>query len=183
MMYHSIAFLSPADMNGGINDTYSHAEKNTWNDWHLIPSTRPSVSPPQPRINLVELPGVNGAIDLSEYFNEEITYSNRTGSWEFIVANGYDPWDIVYSKILTYLQGQRKVCILEDDKANFYEGRFSVSEWKSDPKYSLITIDYSINPYKKSVQNPREPWLWDPFDFVVGVVPASTLNEDRKGSL
>ena len=44
-MYHSITFDN---------------EKNTWDDWHLIPSSRPLVAPPSIKSNYVDVAGVDG---------------------------------------------------------------------------------------------------------------------------
>ena len=39
--------------------------KNTWDDWHLIPKSRPLVNPPSVKTNVVDIPGGDGALDLS----------------------------------------------------------------------------------------------------------------------
>lgn len=145
-------------------------EKNTWEDWKLIPNTRPSFSPPQPKNTFLDIPGGNGTIDLSESLTGYPLYQDRTGSWEFIVADQERPWSDVYSEIMTYLQGKRFSVVLEDDPYFHYEGRFWVNEYRSDPNYSLIVIEYMVGPYKLEPNNSVEPWLWDPFDFKYGVV-------------
>lgn len=172
-MYHSIAFL---DYYEGIWDSLAESDEpfkrpdavNTWDDWHLIPSSRPVINPPTVRTQFVSIPGLSGDLDLTEALTGFPTYGNRTGSLEFIVANGYRPWDVAYSRIMEYLQGKKKVIILEDERNYAYEGRFWVSEWKSDKAYSLITIEYNIQPYKRYILKSGERWLWDPFDFVNG---------------
>ena len=78
-MYHSITY----------------GEKNTWDDWHLLPSTRPLFNPPPTKTKQVDIPGANGAIDLSESLTGYPVYENRTGSTEFYVANGYQDWNIL----------------------------------------------------------------------------------------
>ena len=76
-MYHSITFDN---------------EKNTWDDWHLIPSSRPLVVPPSIKSNYVDVAGIDGGIDLSDYPTSQPTYNYREVSWEFIVMNGYEDW-------------------------------------------------------------------------------------------
>lgn len=176
-MYHSLAFFDPSVIKASTNDLFNDAEINTWTDWHLIPTTRPFVSPPPAKANFVELPGVSGALDFSEMLAGKPVYGNRTGSWEFAVANNYEPWDVIYSRIMQYLHGKRKVVMLEDEQSYYYSGRFVVNSWKSDPNYSLVTIEYVIDPYKISVQDATEAWLWDPFDFVTGDIQARTRKE------
>ena len=48
-MYHSITFGTVS--NGQITG------KNTWTDWHLIPSSRPVVSQAAPQTSMMEVPG------------------------------------------------------------------------------------------------------------------------------
>lgn len=86
------------------------------------------------------------------------------------MANGYKDWDVEYSDILNYLHGRRRKAVLEDDLSFYYEGRFSVNEWKSDKIASLITIDYNVYPYKRNIDSTGEDWLWDPFDFETSII-------------
>lgn len=151
--YHSITF-------GG---------KNTWDDWHLVPTTRPVFNPPKPKYKTLDIPGGDGLLDVSELLTGYPVYENRTGSFEFLVVNGYNEWFIAYSNIMDYLHGQKLRAVLDDDPDYFYEGRYSVNQWKSDKHYSLITIDYSVSPYKQSVLSSTDEWLWDPFNFRTGI--------------
>lgn len=138
-MYHSIEF----------------GDKNTWEDWHLIPTSRPVVSPPSPKTQSVEIPGANGQIDMTEALTGYPLYSNRTGSFEFIVVNDtyslveyHEDWAEVYSEISNYLHGRKMKMVLEDDPDWYYEGRFAVNAWKSGDHFSNITIDYNVDPFK-----------------------------------
>lgn len=153
-MYHSITF----------------GDKNTWDDWHLIPSKRPSFNPPTVKSQYVDIPGGNGVLDLTESLTGYPLYNTRTGSWEFYVENGFKPWDELYSEISNYLHGQKLRAILEDDPGFYYEGRFTVDEWNSDSWWSTITISYDVYSYKKELTSSLENWLWDPFDFETGIV-------------
>ena len=153
-MYHSIMF----------------GDKNTWDDWHLIPQTRPVFLPPDAKTSYVEVPGADGKIDLTESLTGSILYKNRQGTIQFYVDNGHEEWDVLYSKIMNYLHGQKMNAILEDDPSFYYEGRFSVNTWKSEKHRSEIAIDYDVAPYKIDIQSSKEDWLWDPFNFEVGVI-------------
>ena len=166
-MYHSITF----------------GEKNTWDDWHLVPTSLPVFNPPAQKVKTIDIPGGDGVIDLSQALTGYPVFQNRTGSFEFIVPNGFEPWESgrieqapwhsVYSEIMDYLHGQSLRAILEDDPEYFYEGRFTVNSWKSPKDWSRITIDYSVGPYKWSVLSSIDDWLWDPFNFQNGVIRAA----------
>lgn len=155
--YHSIAI--------GEGDTW----KNTWDDWHLIPSSRPLFNPPPVKTSYVEIPGGDGILDLTTAMTGKPMYSNRTGSWEFYVENGFKGWTVLYSEIMMYLHGKKLMAILDDDQAYYYEGRFSVNQWRSDPAQSLIVIDYNVYPYKKYIAID-DKWLWDTFNFETGII-------------
>lgn len=153
-MYHSITI----------------GDKNTWDDWHLIPTTRPLFNPPTVKTNIIDIPGGDGVLDLTTALAGRPTYNNRTGSWTFIVQNGFKDWTSLYSEIMVYLHGQKFRAVLEDDPAYFYEGRFFVNQWKSDKDWSQIVIDYNVGPYKKTIDNTGSDWLWDPFNFETGII-------------
>lgn len=153
-MYHSITI----------------GDKNTWDDWHLIPTTRPLFNPPSVKTNMIDIPGGDGVLDLTTALTGRPTYNNRTGSWTFIVQNGFKDWATLYSEIMAYLHGQKLRAVLEDDPSYFYEGRFSVNQWKSDKDWSQIVIDYNVGPYKNGITNIGSDWLWDPFSFETGVI-------------
>ena len=156
---HNGATLSHSYVNG----------KHTWDDWHLIPSSRPVVSPPSPAVKTLTIPGKNGVLDISTLLTGEMTYQNRTGSWDFIVDHNTKSWESVYHEILGYLHGQTYVCVLEDDPAFYYEGRFSIGAPKNENGYSVVPINYDLYPFKRTIQLSSEPWVWDPFNFDIGV--------------
>jgi len=156
-LYHSVTF----------------GEKNTWDDWRLVPSSRPVFNPPAQKTKILDIPGGDGVIDLSQALTGYPVYQNRTGSMEFIVMNDFKPWHMAYSDIMDYLHGQKLRAVLEDDPEYFYEGRFTVNVWKSEKDWSRITIDYDVGPYKWSTLSSIDDWLWDPFNFQNGVIRAA----------
>lgn len=159
-MYHSVTF----------------GEKNTWDDWRLVPASRPLFNPPAQKVKTLDIPGGDGVLDLSTALTGYPVYQNRTGSMEFIVMNGYKPWHMAYSDIMDYLHGQTMRATLEDDPEYFYEGRFSVNAWKSQKDWSRIVIDYSVGPYKWSNLSSIADWLWNPFNFQNGIIRQMVFN-------
>ena len=57
--------------------------KDSWKDWHLIPSSRPVFVMPEVKTNFVDIPGSDGGIDLSEVLSGYPVYKNRNGSFKF----------------------------------------------------------------------------------------------------
>lgn len=171
-MYHSIQII-PDDGTSVYVAANSKKLKgvNTWDDWHLMPASRPLFNPPGVRTNYIEIPGMDGILDATEVLSGRPLYENRTGSNEFYVMNGYGTWAGRYSEIMNYLHGKRVKAILEDDPFYYYYGRMTVNQWKSEKDWSKITLDYDFYPYKMEARAPEDgDWLWDPFSFVDGII-------------
>ena len=180
---HSITFIDPRC--GGIEKgIYEEGYSlNTWDDWGLIPSSRPSIAPPSRKTNIIEFANFNGLEDISlDYWGKPL-YSNRSGSIEFILVNKdldssrkYKDWDSVYSEMIRFLTTNKMYMILDDEKSFYYEGYFSINDFKSNKTNSTIVIDYSLDPYKYRINNNLEKWLWDPFDFRNGIIYDDPIN-------
>lgn len=153
-MYHSITF----------------GQKNTWDDWHIVPSSRPTFSTPEVKTNYIEIPGSDGSIDITEALMRRPTYKNREGDFEFIVVNDYGVWTERYTEIMEYLHGKSMKMFLEDDPDYYYQGRLSVNEWKSDQNWSLITIHYNVEPYKYPKFTGTSGWSYSPMTVQKGVI-------------
>lgn len=147
----------------------SGEKKNTWDDWRLVPTSRPVINPPEAKRVEVEIPGADGIIDLTESLTGETCFKNRVGTIEFLVENRKQ-WFDVYSEILDFLHGEKMKIFLADDLDFFYTGRVYVNEWKSEEKKSLIVIEYNVDPYKFERYGSLEEWEWDRFNFETGIV-------------
>ena len=131
----------------GAHSVY-FGSKNTWTDWFLIPSSRPVFNPPKQKTQYLDIPGASGSLDLSESLTPYPIFNDREGTMEFAVDNDHREWHALYSEIMDYLHGRTMQARLADDPNNYYEGRFSVNEWKSEPANSVISISYRVGPYK-----------------------------------
>lgn len=148
-MYHSVTFDN----------------KNTWDDWRLIPSPPPVFAPPPIKASALDIPGADGKIDTTETMAKRTLYGNRTGSFKFIVENDFRPWHVALSDIMSYLHGRRRIAILEDDPHYYYKGRFTVENWDPGAAWSSITIGYDVDPFKYELATKSEEDRWDPFNF------------------
>jgi len=172
-MYHSVHF----DLSDGSK------RYDTYTSFHLIPDGRPDVASPGVKTNYVDIPGTNGSLDYTEALNG-LTYQNRTGSWEFYVLNDYgksdQAWAVRWKDLMKKLHGQYFDRIwLEDEgvkksdgtftRSWYYQGRISVNEWKSDPQFSKVVLDYTLEPYKRREAGSSTEWLWNDL-FASGTV-------------
>lgn len=178
-MYHSIDFFYVDP----IDEESEQTHVNTWDDWRMVASSRPSIALPEFKANNIEIAGTSGFIDISRVLTGSPLYWARSGSIEFIVLNQYNTpdaehWVEVYHKISRFLHGRQVRMVLTDDEPNFYYiGTFTVDQWESGDYNSTITINYELQPYKWARRKSNEDWLWDPFDLEYGLI----LNEKYKG--
>ena len=135
-------------------------DKNSWTDFHLIPTSRPVIPPPTFKERYVDIPGRDGEIDLGSVFSEGPVFNSRTGSIEFLVdLDAWSSWALAYSTIATYLHGKTMRMTLDDDPEFYYEGRFTVNQWQSGQSFSTVVIDYNLQPFKKSNSDPEGDFL------------------------
>lgn len=131
---------------------------NTFDNWHLVPANRPVVAMPPVREQILELPGSNGNLDLTDSLTGYPLYGDRTGSWEFIVLNQFNgvenyDWSELYSQIAYAIHGVKSVVVLEDDPDYFYIGRLKLDSWTTEENNSKITISYVLEPYKYEIED------------------------------
>lgn len=144
---------------------------NTYDDWRIAPKERPSFSPPSFDMQTITINGRNGLFDVTTSLTRFPTFGNRTGSFTFLIhpESPYS-WYDTYSKISNYLHGQTKRISLEDDSAFWYTGRLWLSSFKTGKTYSEITIEYSVEPYKKSKWTTVDVWDDFPYELPEGAV-------------
>lgn len=84
-------------------------------------------------------------------------YQNRQLSFKFSKANIVpDGFLALYSVVQNALHGKKMQVILDDDPANYYFGRVTINEWKSNKRIGEIVIEVDAEPYKYNVARSRE---------------------------
>ena len=159
---HSITFMDPSVSTGTIFTYGTHIRRglaqgvNTWDDWHLIPASRPEIVAPEVYTNYVDLPGAHGKLDLSEYLTGGPVFKNRSGSLQFYALREHGFWAERYNQICNFLHGRRLQMVLYDEPEYFYTGRFRVESWQSDgqAQWSTVTINYELDPFKFHLPEP-----------------------------
>lgn len=154
-------------MGSGVTlDNRIHTEK----DWGLrllsiyIPM-------PEPKIKLVDIPGGDGSIDLTEV-NGRPAYKDRSGlelTFDLVDGN-YKVWYTKYSQFAESVHGRKIKMILDDEPEHYYMVRLEIDGEKTNPVYGRITLKGTAEPFKYDLQSSSEPWLWDSFNFHTGVI-------------
>lgn len=150
--FHSIIF------------TKNNVNKNTWNDFHLIPSSRPDIAIPARSFKYVDIPGRSGSLDLSDYLTgNNVTYSDRSGTFEFVVIREYAgvvidgrSWVDRKNELVNFFDGSVMNVKLEDDTSYYYTGRVTVESWQTGEAFSTITVNYRLQPFKYNSSNGQE---------------------------
>lgn len=150
------------------DDLTNSFEYNTYDDWFLIPTSRPVIQPPKPKQNIVDVPGANGTIDLSRSLTGYPLFSNRQGTNEYMIENDKWPkWLDALTEITNKLDGQYLRMYFEDEEPEYYYvGTWSIASWESGEIYSTITIEYDLYPFKmRDFSSGSDDQLWDTFNF------------------
>ncbi len=143
-------------------------DMRTFEDWGLR-LEKITLSFPDPKLDLVDIPGADGVSDLTEA-NGPVRYENRDIQLVFSLVGGYAGWHTLVSLIAAKLHGKLRKCILPDDPAFFYQGRFTLETEKDSPAVTGIVISGNVEPYKQEAQDSLEDWLWNPFNFETGII-------------
>lgn len=125
--------------------------KHSYRTWNLMLKSRPEISPPKPKTKLIQVPGTNTVIDLTEALTGEVKYEPRTIRCVFCVVGGRSEWPAVYSDILDEIHGQRMQIVMDDDLNYYYIGRVTVDQWESEEVTATIVITAEVEPYKREI--------------------------------
>lgn len=147
----------------------------TYTDWGLVPKTRFNVAPAEPKYNYIEVEGSDAIIDLTESLTGYVCYNMRSCEITFTIIRDRKAWSSIYSDIMNFIQGEKVMVFSDEDPEWYWIGRFQVSDWDTAQKTGEITISGKVEPYKIFTHEPNENWLWDNFNFEIGVIRDSNF--------
>jgi hypothetical protein len=148
--------------------------KHSYDDFGLILSSK-DIGLPDPKTETVNVVGKDGDLDLTEALGDTVKYKNRKLTFNFSIINGAVYWTRILSEVSNYLHGKKMRIILDADKTFYYYGRCKVNKYKSNKTLGLITIECDAEPYKIETNSASEPWLWNPFSFVNGIIHINSV--------
>lgn len=147
-------------------------ESHSWEDWGLVPASRPFVALPSVKERSIDIPGSNGKVDLCDIPLGMPVFNNRSGSWTFNVAHdihGLD-WQEHLALLTSYFHGRKHTFTLEDDMSYYYEGRLYLESYTAGQVFSTINIKYDVHPFKWMQWTTAGDWEWNPFDLIYGEI-------------
>lgn len=148
-------------------------EFKTFDDWGLILKKK-TITSATPKIEQVEVPARNGVIDMTYVVSDELKYSNRTITMNFILKDYvFEKVDAFVSMIQSAIQGKDVKIQFENDIEYFWQGRIKVTNTSNgkgvNPKVE-ITMVADVFPFRFSEVSSMDEWEWDTFDFENDVV-------------
>lgn len=133
---------------------------NTFTDWKLAVDGNPVIAIPPQKTQTVDIPGMNGVLDLSNSLRigGGPVFGNREGSFSFYFLDiGYyktSKWNEylaekmrILNQIIEIVHGRMLDVFTTFEPIQVYHGRFEVGSYDdggSNP--SKITISYSLKP-------------------------------------
>lgn len=128
---------------------------HSFHDLGLWLKKYPEITPPAPKIKAVDVPGMDGALDLSKVLTGHMTYNRRTITMEFTILAPRAEWPEKHSSIMDALHGMEMDVILDDDPEYCYTGTLTVSGYDPQKVTSAVTITADVEPYKTRIEPTR----------------------------
>lgn len=123
---------------------------HSYKDWGLYLNEPPEISPPEPQTYYVDVPGRNGALDLTETLTGGVAYNDRTIGFKFLTVRPRSEWPALYHEILNDIHGKSMQIVLDEDPDYYYEGRAVVDSWNPSmtDRMEFPEIVATVRPFK-----------------------------------
>ena len=123
---------------------------HSFHDLNLILSAV-EIFPAVPKTVYVDIPGADGALDLTEALGE-VKYSDRTHKFTFTMNPAGDlseaAWEAKKTEVSNCLNGLACRITLDKDPAYYWQGRCSVDSYKSNKRLRQFVVVARVRPYK-----------------------------------
>lgn len=108
---------------------------------------------PKPKTEIVNVSHMNGVIDLTDAFDDDVKFENRKLQFKFTLLGKYGDFSSNLTRISDIIHGQVFKIILDDDSTYYYEGRVSLNEFKTDKRTATIVFDCDVYPFKTDINS------------------------------
>lgn len=125
--------------------------KHSFYDLGLWLTGYPQISPPTPKTRFVDVPGRDGALNMTKVLTGYTQYNRRTMELEFVSMDPRLTWPDVHSDIMDTLHGLETTITLDDDPDFCYTGVLSVSGFDPQKVTSGVTVTADLEPYKTRI--------------------------------
>lgn len=161
------------ELSNGITIYVEDTEKtyHTLHDWDFALGNNNYISEPEMETNYIDVPYRNGLIDASTALTGRPIYKKRQLSFALGGERPRMGWDAVMSQIRNAIHGRTCRLTLDNDPNYYWRGRVFVENFDRFRGLGTFNLNVPIaEPYKISNYSSADPWLWNPFSFVSGII-------------
>lgn len=144
---------------------------HTYDEYGMIMMSRPHTGEPAPKTYSQDIPGADGALDLTEATTGEVKYSNRPIETKYLKMIPLEQQAAFKSRLMHDLHGKKLQVILDEDPNYYYYGRVSVTLDEAHHNRMYFTISVDAEPFKIDLadtlvevnmddQGPGYRYLW-----------------------
>lgn len=143
------------------------------------------LNPPEPKTSLIDIPGGDGFIDLTEAMTGDVVYSQRKQEFTFAILYPTDSWEVIKTKVNNFIHGRSFEYRLTFDPDYKYRGRFNITSYEQVPYtdgiVGYIQMEVYAEPYKYkddqvfNLTAPGGRWFY----FVSGRKPVRPVIETK----
>ena len=118
-----------------------------------------TISPPEPELITIDVPGRDGVIDITENLFGTVPYKNRTINITLTMPDK-DTWAETYTNLLTDIHGKTKQIVFDADPGYYYTGRCRVANHDREGRKAVtFEIEVDADPYKYLISDPTQKTL------------------------
>lgn len=123
--------------------------KDTYTEYGLLLASK-SISLPEVRTNMIDVPGRDGLLDASEVLAGEVTYKNRTIKLRLIGVDTVSgkTWPDTISDFCNKVHGKRVKVTFPEDTTHYYSGRCFVGQVELVKMRQTIPVTVDCDPWK-----------------------------------
>ena len=133
-----------------IETGISFDDIHSFYDLNLILSAV-EIAPAVPKEVYVDIPGADGALDLTEAHGE-VKYSDRTHQFTLTMNPADDlseaAWEEKKTEVSNRLNGRACRITLDKDPDYYWQGRCKVDDYKSNKRLRQFVVSARVRPYK-----------------------------------
>lgn len=149
----------------------TNEEFHSLNDWGLVIGNNNYIGAPVQETNYVTVPGASIELDLSEALTGGPVFKSRPIN---VLLGGMRPrlnWDTVISDFRNHIEGKVVHLIFDNDIGFYWRGRVELVNFDRVRELGSFNLKVPVaDPYKYDIFTSNDPWKWDPFNFVNGII-------------
>lgn len=150
--------------------------------FRLIPLTGPRTESAKRRRAEKEQPFVDGKTDLQRgvwsrpvfgtaKYEQKFMIAGESSETDRAVAARPEEWETAASRVRDFLNAAGPMRIVTDTDRGWYRlGNCHATVPEVKDKREHITVTAELDPYRYERYHSAEPWLWDDFSFIDGVI-------------